>query len=120
MKKRKLKNDRRGVLYGDWLKKELRDPEFKKHYEIEGVKLQIALRIAELRKKAGLTQAELAKRVGVSQGFISQLEMADTDNYELKTLKKISEAIGMVLVIGFINKSELKHQTAPMKELVRF
>ena len=82
------------------------------------MKLRIGIRIAELRKEAGLTQAELAKRVGVTQGFIAQLEMADTDNYELKTLKKISEAIGMVLVIGFMNKSELKHGTAPVKELV--
>lgn len=120
MKKRKNKFDSRGELFDDFMKKELKDPAFKRLYQIEGVKLRIAVRIAELRKKAGLTQADLAKKVGVSQGFISQLEMADTENYELKTLKKISEAIGMVLVIGFMTKSELKHRTAPMKELVRF
>lgn len=118
--KKKSKVDARGELFRDWLKEKLKDPIFKKHYLIEGVKLRIGLRISELRKKAGLTQMELARRVGVTQGFIAQLEMADTDNYELKTLKKISEAIGMVLVIGFMNKSELKHRTTPVKELVHF
>ncbi len=120
MKKIKKKLDSRGVLFSDLLKEDLKDPSFKREFEVGMVKLRLAVRIAELRKKAGLTQADLAKRVGVSQGFISQLEMADTENYELKTLKKISEAIGMVLVIGFMNKSKLKHKTAPMKELVRF
>jgi ribosome-binding protein aMBF1 (putative translation factor) len=118
--KRHQKNHRssKGHLFDDWLKKQLKDPEFKKHYQTEGIKLRIGYRIAELRTKAGLTQADLAKRIGVTQGFIAQLEMANTGNYELKTLKKISEAIGMVLVIGFMNKSELKHRTAPVKELV--
>jgi len=120
VKKRRLKSKAKTDLFNDWLKKQLKDPEFKRLYHIEGIKLRIGTRIAELRTKAGLTQAELAKRVGASQGFIAQLEMADTDNYELKTLKKISEAIGMVLVIGFMNKSDLQHRTAPIKELVAF
>ena len=114
----KKKIDSRGELFDDWLKKQMRDPEFRQHYVIEGIKLRIGMRIAELRRKAGLTQAELAKRIGATQGFIAQLEMADTDNYELKTLRKISEAIGMVLVIGFVNKSELKKHKTKTKDLV--
>lgn len=102
------------------LKRHLKDPEFRKLYQKEGVKLRLGMRIAELRKQAGFSQAELAKRVGVTQGFISQLESADTENYELKTLKKISEAIGMVLVIGFVTKTELKNPSTSMRELVRF
>ena len=116
----KKKLNKRGELYDDWLKEKLKNPEFKRLYAIEGVKLRIGIRIAELRRKARLTQAELAKRIGTTQGFIAQLEKADTDNYELKTLKKISEAIGTVLVIGFLNKSELKHRKTQVKELVPY
>jgi DNA-binding XRE family transcriptional regulator len=115
MKKRKVKTHE---FYTEWLKTQLKDPEFRRQYHIEGIKLRIGVRIAELRRSAGLTQAELAKRVGVTQGFIAQLEMADTDNYELNTLKRISEAIGTVLVIGFMSKTDLKHRTAPMRQLV--
>ena len=118
MKKAKSKKIERGDLFDSWLKKKLKKPEFKKHYQAEGVKLRIGLRIAELRNKVGLTQAELAKKVGVTQGFIAQLEMADTENYEIKTLKRIASAIGMTLVIGFMDKSELKHRTTPVRELV--
>lgn len=118
MKKDRSKTNSRGKLFEDWLKKKLKNPEFKRHYQIEGVKLRIGYRIAELRGKAGMTQAELAKKIGVSQGFIAQLEMADTENYEIKTLKRIASAIGMTLVIGFMNKSDLKHKTAPVRELV--
>ena len=118
MKIEKIKNNRKGELFDHWLKKKLRNTEFKKHYQTEGVKLRIGIRIAELRNKVGLTQSELAKKVGVSQGFIAQLEMADTENYEIKTLKRIASAIGVTLVIGFMNESELKHRTARMRVLV--
>jgi ribosome-binding protein aMBF1 (putative translation factor) len=104
--------------FDHWLQKKLKDPEFKKHYQAEGVRIRIGIRIAELRKKAGLTQVELAKKVGVSQGFIAQLEMADTDNYEIKTLKRIASAIGMTLVIGFVDVSALSHRSTSTKELV--
>jgi ribosome-binding protein aMBF1 (putative translation factor) len=118
MKNENKKGNSRGALFDHWLKKKLKNPEFKRHYQTEGIKLRIGIRIAELRNKAGLTQSELAKKIGVSQGFIAQLEMADTENYEIKTLKRIASAIGMTLVIGFINKSELKHRTTPVRELV--
>ena len=118
MKKEKFKRQNRGEHFDAWLKKKLKNPEFKKHYHSEGVKLRIGVRIAELRNKAGLTQTELAKKVGVTQGFIAQLEMADTENYEIKTLKRIASAIGMTLVIGFMDKSGLKNRTAPIRELV--
>jgi DNA-binding XRE family transcriptional regulator len=118
MKKKISRAKNKGELFDVWLKKKLKDPEFKKHYHTEGVKLRIGIRIAELRNKAGMTQAELAKKVGVSQGFIAQLEMADTVNYEIKTLKRIASAIGMTLVIGFMNKSELKQKVTSMKELM--
>lgn len=50
------------------------------------------LQLAELRKKAGLSQSELASRLGVSQSAISQIE--SQQNLKLDTLASYVEALG--------------------------
>lgn len=53
----------------------------------------IAIRLAELRKSAKLSQAELAQRIGVSQSAISQLESSD-NSIQWDTLNKYVNALG--------------------------
>ncbi|UXZ04555.1 helix-turn-helix domain-containing protein [Moraxella nasicaprae] len=53
----------------------------------------IAIRLAELRKDANLSQKELADKIGVSQSAISQLENSD-NVIQLDTLTKYVNALG--------------------------
>ena len=54
----------------------------------------IGTKIKAARKKAGLTQRALAKRAGVSNTMIYQIEKG-TRKPGLKTLEKLSEALGV-------------------------
>ncbi len=92
----------RGIPLEEALQKELKNSQFRKHYQQEGVKLKIAYKIAELRQKLGLTQSELARKIGATQSHVARLESADTDNYEIKTLEKIAAAAGKELQVKFV------------------
>jgi len=50
-------------LEADW-SEDLKDPEFKVHYQEERQALKLSLKIAKLRAKKGLSQQELAKLMG--------------------------------------------------------
>ena len=50
---------------------DIKDPEFKTHYQEERQALKLAMKIAELREKKGLSQQQLAKLMGTSQQAIS-------------------------------------------------
>jgi DNA-binding XRE family transcriptional regulator len=54
--------------------------------------IDVALRLAELRRQHGITQAELARRLDVSQANISRIEHEE-DIY-FSTLRQYVEALG--------------------------
>lgn len=78
------------------LEKKLKDPYFRKLYELEEQKLEIVKHIIDYRIKNNLTQGQLAKRVGVTQQHISKIENGEFSN--IATLEKI------LLFIGFTVK----------------
>jgi len=84
------------------LQADLKDPEFKAHYQEERQALKLAMRIAELREQKGLSQQELAKLMGTSQQAISRIESGEYEGFTLKTLEKIAEATGMRVKIEFV------------------
>ena len=86
-------------LFRDRLKEDLKDPEFKKAFEEEDLPARLAIRIAELRQKEGLSQADLAKRLGAKQQLIARIESLDHTNMTLSTLQKIAEALHRRLVV---------------------
>jgi len=81
---------------------DMKDPEFKKHYQEERQALKLAMKIAELRDQKGLSQQELAKLMGTSQQAISRIESGAYEGFTLKTLEKIAEATGMRVKIEFV------------------
>ena len=83
------------------LHEELKDPEFRRMYEMECAKVAIAQKIAELRDKQHLKQSELAKRMNVSQQFVSQLENAERANLTIETLVKIAKSLNRSVKISF-------------------
>ena len=84
------------------LREDMKDPEFKKHYQEERQALKLAIKIAELRDQKGLSQQELAKLMGTSQQAISRIESGEYEGFTLKTLEKIAEATGMRIKIEFV------------------
>ena len=84
------------------LREDLKDPEFKAHYQEERQALKLAMKIAELREKKGLSQQQLAKLMGTSQQAISRIESGEYEGFTLKTLEKIAEATGMRVKIEFV------------------
>jgi len=84
------------------LREDIKDPEFKAHYQEERQALKLAMKIAELREKKGLSQQQLARLMGTSQQAISRIESGEYEGFTLKTLEKIAEATGMRVKIDFV------------------
>ena len=84
------------------LREDIKDPEFKAHYEEEKQALMLAIKIAELRENKGLSQQQLAKLMGTSQQAISRIESGEYEGFTLKTLEKIAGATGMKVKIEFV------------------
>jgi DNA-binding XRE family transcriptional regulator len=55
---------------------------------------QRAWRLADMRRRLGVTQAEVAERMGVTQGRVSAIEHAKPGATELRTLAAYVEALG--------------------------
>lgn len=83
------------------LREDLKNPEFRREYEKHRRLLALSMKIAELRRKKGLTQGQLAKRMGTSQQAVSRIESGDYEGFTLKTLEKFAEATGTRLIIDF-------------------
>ena len=82
-------------MFKDHLKESLKDPKFKGLYEEEKELLEVALRLQEERKKAGLSQNDLAVAAHLTQQQVSKLE--NGENCNIMTYLKASRAIGLKL-----------------------
>ncbi len=58
--------------------------------------------LRRLRLEQGLTQQELADRIGTSASQISRLENDDYDGHTLDSVRRIANALGHDLTMGFI------------------
>lgn len=87
----------------DFIKKQLKDPQFKDHYERELLINAIAKMINELRRSQGLTQTELAKKALTSQSAIARLESGEDERMpSLDLLSRIAIAFHAKLMISFV------------------
>ena len=59
------------------------------------IKLRLARRIKELRKKKGLTQEQLSELSGIDYKHIQLLESKKTPAAKLDTIEKIAEAFNI-------------------------
>jgi len=84
------------------LREDLKDPEFKAHYQEERQALLLAMKIGKLREKKGLSQQQMAKLMGTSQQAVSRIESGEYEGFTLKTLEKIAEATGTKVKIEFV------------------
>jgi len=83
-----------------YLTRQLKDPKFKKTYEEEGAKLEIAFQIIQLRKRRKMSQAVLARKIGMKQSNIARMESGQ-QNFTINMLWKIARAFKRDLKISF-------------------
>ena len=96
--KYKVKNGQKYVVFRDWLRESLRDPEFRAELDALQPKYDLIRAILDARLKKGVSQAELARRVGTTQSAIARFE-SGTANPTLDFLSKVSAAVGAKLEV---------------------
>jgi transcriptional regulator with XRE-family HTH domain len=74
-------------------------------YEKAGRAIRLATEIHALREKRGLTQRELAELLGTTQSAIARLEGGGVSP-SLPTLDKVADALGVELVVSFVDLDE--------------
>ena len=77
-----------------YLEEQLKDPDFERRFRKAGEAWDVAIQIASLRKKSGLSQKELARRLGTSQQQISRLESPSYEGHSLSMLRRVAEVLG--------------------------
>jgi len=86
--------------YSEFKKRVLERPKVRESFE-EGLDvLRLAVSMAELREKRGLTQTQLAAQLHTSPAVISRIE--NGGNVELKTLQRIAQALHARLKIELV------------------
>ncbi len=76
-----------------YLEEQMRDPAFVERFEKAGEAWDVALQIATLREKAGLSQKDLARKLHTSQQQISRLESPDYEGHSLSMLRRVAKVL---------------------------
>ena len=88
--------------FKDRLKEDLKNPEFKKAFEKEEIFASLAIQIAQIRQKQGLSQKDLAKRLKTTQRTVSRLEDTNNNSLSLSTLLKLAGVLHKKLKIELV------------------
>ena len=92
-----------------FLEEQLRDPEFAERFEAAGEAWDVALKIAALREKAGLSQKDLARKLKTSQQNISRLESPAYAGHSLSMLRRVAHALNAEVKVVFEPAHTGKH-----------
>ncbi len=88
--------------FSTYLKKELKDKEFREAFEKEEIYADLAIQIARLRQSRGYTQKDLARFLGTTQQTISRLEDPWNNGLSVSTLLKLAHVFKKNLRIQFV------------------
>ena len=76
-----------------FLEEQLRDPDFAERFKRAGEAWDVALQVAALREKAGLSQKELARKLKTTQQQISRLESPSYEGHSLSMLRRVARVL---------------------------
>ena len=80
--------------FDSYLGDQLQDKAFAERFRKAGEAWDVALKLAALRKDAGLSQKELARRAGTTQQQISRLESPAYEGHSLSMLRRVADVLG--------------------------
>src|SRR5256885_17136660 len=89
-----------------YLEEQLNDPDFGERFERAGEAWDVALQLAALRQKAGLSQKDLARKLKTSQQNISRLESPSYEGHSLTMLRRVAEVLGATIRVTIAPKAE--------------
>ncbi len=89
-----------------YLEEQLKDPVFAERFERAGEAWDVALQLAALREKAGLSQKDLARKLKTSQQQISRLESPSYEGHSLTMLRRVAEVLGATIRVTIAPKEE--------------
>jgi transcriptional regulator with XRE-family HTH domain len=89
-----------------YLEEQLEDPVFAERFERAGEAWDVALQIAALREKAGLSQKDLARKLHTSPQQISRLESASYEGHSLSMLRRVARALSAKVRVVFEPETE--------------
>jgi ribosome-binding protein aMBF1 (putative translation factor) len=91
----------RGIYFDDYLKEQLKDPEFKKEWDKGEVAYQVTREIIKARIESKASQRQLAKTAKTTQAVISRIENMSVSP-TIGLLQKVAGAMGKKLQIKFV------------------
>ena len=91
----------RGLTLREYLRGEMKDPEFRRLYEEADIELRIALEVIRARQARHMTQRELAQAIKTKQQTVSRIERG-AQNVTIGTLHRIARALGRSLQVRLI------------------
>jgi transcriptional regulator with XRE-family HTH domain len=95
--------------FDQYLAEQLHNPGFAKQFRKASETWDVAIQLASLRKKSGLSQKALAKRVRTSQQQISRLESPSYKGHSLSMLRRVAGVLGANVHV----KIQAKKQQSP-------
>lgn len=78
----------------EWLDEETRRRGLEREVEVLFNEMMLEQKLAQLRRKRGISQSELAKLVGVSQPVIARIESGGVRNLTVGTIARTAAALG--------------------------
>jgi transcriptional regulator with XRE-family HTH domain len=76
-----------------YLEQQLKDRAFAERFRQAGEAWDVALQLAALRQKAGLSQKKLAKLAGTTQQQICRLESPTYEGHSLRMLRRVADVL---------------------------
>ena len=76
-----------------YLAEQMEDPAFAERFKQAGEAWDVALQLAALREKAGLSQHDLARKHKTSQQQISRLESPGYEGHSLSMLRRVAKVL---------------------------
>jgi len=89
-----------------FLEEQLRDPDFAERFKRAGEAWDVALQVAALREKAGLSQKELARKLKTTQQQISRLESPSYEGHSLSMLRRVARVLNAQVRVIFESNKE--------------
>jgi transcriptional regulator with XRE-family HTH domain len=89
-----------------YLEEQLKNPAFAERFAKAGEAWDVALQIAALREKAGLSQRDLARKLKTSQQQISRLESPSYEGHSLSMLRRVANVLDATVRVTLAPKGE--------------
>jgi transcriptional regulator with XRE-family HTH domain len=89
-----------------FLEEQLKDPDFAERFKRAGEAWDVALQLAALREKAGLSQKDLARKLKTSQQNISRIESPSYEGHSLTMLRRVADVLGATIRVTIVPKEE--------------